>query len=69
MNFLNLLSATFIFLVPSSTESSKFLKSLCCQTFTALFCFPSPSTLMPSGLEPALPKGDVPPVPTHLSPF
>ena len=68
INFLNLLRATFIFLVPNSTLSSRFLKSLASQTLTAFPFLPSPPTLMPSGWSPSLPNGEVPSVPTHLSP-
>ena len=62
------LNAILIFLVPIRTESSKFLYCLCSQTLTALPPPPFPPTLIPSGLFPELPKGDVPAVPTHLLP-
>ena len=68
MSFLSLLKATFIFLVPSSTSSSRFLKSLASQTFAAFPFPPSPPTLIPSGFSPELPNGDVPPVPICLLP-
>ena len=68
ISFRNLLNATFIFLVPSSTSSSRFLKSLASHTLAALFLPPSPPTLIPSGLSPELPKGEVPPVPICLFP-
>ena len=41
-NFLNLLSAILIFLVPSSTESSRFLYCRSSHTFFAFFFFPFP---------------------------
>ena len=68
ISFLNLLKATLIFLVPNSTLSSRFLKSLASHTLTAFPFLPSPPTLIPSGLSPSLPKGEVPSVPTHLLP-
>ena len=66
--FLNFLSAIFMFLVPSCSESSRFSKFLSSQTFAAIPLLDLPPTLMPFGCCPALPKGEVPAVPTHLLP-
>ena len=67
-NFLNLLKAILISLVPIITESSRFEYCLCSQTLTAFFWPPGPPVLIPSGFWPPCPKGDVPLVPTHLFP-
>ena len=54
--------------MPSSTSSSRFLKSLASHTLAAFPLPPSPPTLIPSGFSPEFPKGDVPPVPICLLP-
>ena len=48
-NFLNLLRAILISLIPIITESSRLLNCLSSQTFTADFWPPGPPTLIPSG--------------------
>ena len=64
-----LFKATFILRVPSSTLSSKFLKSRLSQTLIAFLCLLSFWPMrIPSGLYPYAPKGEVPAVPTHLLP-